>query len=471
MRILLVEDDQTTREFVLRGLREEGHTADGREALAHAVVAAYDVLIVDRMLPGLDGLSLVKALRSANVTAPAIFLTALGNVEDRIEGLRAGGDDYLVKPFAFAELSTRIAALARRPALQENETVLRAADVEVDLVRRTVTCAGQAIDLLPREFALLEHLMRRKGRVQTRTMLLESVWGITFEPQTNVVEIHISRLRAKLDRPFDRELIATVRGAGYRFEESATVAGLLAVRRLIRATPIRQALLLVTIFALVNLATLGGTYLKMRQDLAARLALDLAREVASYDLSATANALSLIVAAKARVTDPNDKVLVFLSAGGGQVGNALAVLQSGGLRLTPINGGPDLSNAGYLHEVRRLSDGVLVAAVSLQPLVSLRSTFLTLIGLSLLPTTAVALLLASVLAQRGGSQRSSTHWPGLRTATSPRAYQRKRGRPTWPASLPALTSWRPKTRPRQRLCVRSRPTLRTNCTCRCSASP
>jgi len=170
------------------------------------------------MLPELDGLSMVRALRAAHVTTPAIFLTSMSGVDDRIDGLRAGGDDYLVKPFSFGELAARIEALGRRPALQEVETVLRAGDLEMDLVRRSVTRAGQRIDLLPREFALLEHLLRHKGRVQTRTMLLEAVWDINFDPQTNVVETHVSRLRAKVDKPFDRELITTVRGAGYRIE-------------------------------------------------------------------------------------------------------------------------------------------------------------------------------------------------------------------------------------------------------------
>jgi len=158
----------------------------------------------------------IRALRSAKVATPAIFLTALGGVEDRIEGLRAGGDDYLVKPFAFGELTARIEVLARRSALSVTETVLTAGDLTMDLIARKVTRAGQVIDLLPREFALLEFLLRRKGRVQTRTMLLEGVWDLSFDPQTNVVETHISRLRAKVDKPFERELIHTVRGAGYR---------------------------------------------------------------------------------------------------------------------------------------------------------------------------------------------------------------------------------------------------------------
>ncbi|WP_037255400.1 winged helix-turn-helix domain-containing protein [Roseobacter sp. SK209-2-6] len=220
MKILVVEDDKTTGPYVAAGLREEGHTVDllanGREGLVQAAAADYDVLVLDRMLPDLDGLSLIKTLRGAGNRTPAIMLTAVSGVNDRIEGLEAGADDYLVKPFAFGELSARVAALARRPGLQQQETRLCVGDLEMDLVQHKVTRAGQEIPLLPREFTLLEHLLRRKGRVQTRTMLLEAVWDITFDPQTNVVETHISRLRAKVDRPFDNELIETVRGAGYR---------------------------------------------------------------------------------------------------------------------------------------------------------------------------------------------------------------------------------------------------------------
>ena len=207
MKLLVVEDDATTGTYIARGLREEGHTVDlvaeGREGLIQATSGAYDVLIVDRMLPEIDGLTLVKTLRGAGNLTPVLFLTAMGSVDDRISGLNAGGDDYLVKPFAFGELSARVTALARRPQA---------------MITRKVTRAGQEIDLLPREFALLEHLLRRKGRVQTRTMLLEAVWDISFDPMTNVVETHISRLRAKVDKPFDRELIQTVRGAGYRID-------------------------------------------------------------------------------------------------------------------------------------------------------------------------------------------------------------------------------------------------------------
>ena len=222
MKLLVIEDDATTGTYIARGLREEGHVVDlvqdGRTGLIQATGAGYDVLIVDRMLPGLDGLSLVKTLRGAGDMTPVLFLTAMGAVEDRIGGLNAGGDDYLVKPFAFGELSARVQALARRPKALDQETTLKAGDLEMDLLARKVTRAGQEIDLLPREFSLLEFLLRRKGRVQTRTMLLEGVWDISFDPMTNVVETHISRLRAKVDKPFDRELIQTVRGAGYKVE-------------------------------------------------------------------------------------------------------------------------------------------------------------------------------------------------------------------------------------------------------------
>ncbi|OAN77860.1 DNA-binding response regulator [Sulfitobacter sp. EhC04] len=220
MKLLVIEDDATTGRYIARGLREEGHivdlVADGREGLIAATAGGHDVLILDRMLPQVDGLTLLKTLRGAGSTVPVLLLTAMGDVEDRIEGLRAGADDYLAKPFVFGELSARVAALSRRPQAMEAETVLRAGDLEMNLITRTVTRAGQVLDLLPREFALLEHLLRRKGRVQTRTMLLEAVWDIGFDPGTNVVETHISRLRAKVDRPFDGELIQTVRGAGYR---------------------------------------------------------------------------------------------------------------------------------------------------------------------------------------------------------------------------------------------------------------
>lgn len=219
MKILLAEDDGETAEYIRKSLNSEGHSVDnvanGRDALVRATIQPYDLFIIDRMMPELDGLSLLKALRAAKIDAPAIFLTALDGVDARVEGLKAGADDYLVKPFAFAELSARVQALARRPALKSEETVLKVADLVLDLVRRTVNRAGVTIDLQPREFLLLEHLMRRTGRVQTRTMLLEAVWDFHFDPNTSVVETHISRLRAKIDKPFDRSLLHTIRGAGY----------------------------------------------------------------------------------------------------------------------------------------------------------------------------------------------------------------------------------------------------------------
>ncbi|MGX0876849.1 two-component system OmpR family response regulator [Roseovarius sp. MBR-154] len=222
MKLLVVEDDATTGAYIARGLREEGQSVDlvsnGRDGLIQATGGQYDVLIIDRMLPEIDGLTLVKTLRGAGNRTPVLFLTSLGSVEERVSGLNAGGDDYLVKPFAFGELSARVAALARRPHALDQATVLRAGPLEMDLIARTVTRDGQEIDLLPREFAILEYLMRRKGRVQTRTMLLEAIWDISFDPMTNVVETHISRLRAKVDKPFDTDLIKTVRGAGYRID-------------------------------------------------------------------------------------------------------------------------------------------------------------------------------------------------------------------------------------------------------------
>ena len=224
MRILLVEDDPETTRFVRKGLEEAGHVVDhagdGKEGLLLALDASHDVVVVDRMLPGLDGLSIVRSLRAADRTAPVLVLSALGEVDDRVEGLRAGGDDYLVKPFAFIELSARIEALARRRGGDEAPaTRLVVADLEMDLLARTVRRTGRAIDLQPREFRLLEHLMRHAGQVVTRTMLLEAVWDYHFDPQTNVIDVHVSRLRRKIDRGFDAPLIHTVRGAGYVIRE------------------------------------------------------------------------------------------------------------------------------------------------------------------------------------------------------------------------------------------------------------
>lgn len=219
MKILLVEDDAATGAYVKRGLEEHGHLVElaqnGRDGLFLSADGSYDVLIVDRMLPGLDGLGVVKAVRAAGVKTPVLFLTTMAGVGDRVEGLEAGGDDYLVKPFAFAELLARVNALARRPPIAEVQTLLRVADLEMDLIGRKVRRAGQAIDLQPREFKLLEYLMRNAGRVVTRTMLLENVWDFHFDPKTNIIETHISRLRSKIDKDFDAELLQTVRGAGY----------------------------------------------------------------------------------------------------------------------------------------------------------------------------------------------------------------------------------------------------------------
>ncbi len=219
MKILLLEDDPSVASHVMNGLKQMGHSVDcctdGRDGVVQATTHLYDVLVVDRMVPGLDGLGLVKAIRAAKISTPVLFLTALGGVDDRVEGLEAGGDDYLVKPFAFSELVARIHALARRPPMLTAETVLRAGDLEMDLATRKVVRGGTRIDLQPREFRLLEVLMRNRGRVMTRTMLLERVWDFHFDPKTSVVETHISRLRSKIDKPFSKELIRTERGIGY----------------------------------------------------------------------------------------------------------------------------------------------------------------------------------------------------------------------------------------------------------------
>lgn len=219
MRILLIEDDQRTADYVVRGLAESGHRcevlADGQDGLYQATRETYDVLVVDRMLPGLDGLSLVRALRAAKVMTPVLFLTSVAGVDDRVEGLDAGGDDYLVKPFAFSELLARVNALGRRPAAQAEITKLCVADLELDLLRRNASRAGKLIELQTKEFELLEFLMRNEGRVVTRTMLLERVWGFNFDPKTSVVETHISRLRAKIDKPFGAPLLHTIRNTGY----------------------------------------------------------------------------------------------------------------------------------------------------------------------------------------------------------------------------------------------------------------
>jgi len=219
MHVLLVEDDQQVASFLLRALREIGiladHATDGKEGLLQAAGGSYDVLIIDRMLPSLDGLAIVRTLRASGNNTPVLVLSALGEVDDRVEGLRAGGDDYLVKPFAFAELHARLEALMRRGVGETPETKLRVGDLEMNLLTREVTRAGRHIHIQPREFRLLEYLMRHEGQVVTRTMLLENVWDYHFDPQTNVIDVHVSRLRAKIDKEFDEPLLQTVRGAGY----------------------------------------------------------------------------------------------------------------------------------------------------------------------------------------------------------------------------------------------------------------
>jgi two-component system OmpR family response regulator len=219
MKVLVIEDDPETAAYIANGLIEHGHVVDhagdGREGLFLASGGGYDVAIVDRMLPALDGLKLVKNLRDEGIGTAVLFLTNLGGIDDRVEGLDAGGDDYLVKPFAFSELLARVNALGRRPAISAAETVLRVADLEMDLLKRSVTRDGRVIELQPREFKLLECLMRHADRVVTRTMLLEMVWDFHFDPKTNIVETHMSRLRAKVDRDFANALIHTVRGSGY----------------------------------------------------------------------------------------------------------------------------------------------------------------------------------------------------------------------------------------------------------------
>jgi two-component system OmpR family response regulator len=220
MRILVVEDDKDVAGFVIKGLREAGHVVEhadnGRDGLFMAASENFDAIVLDRMLPGgIDGLRLLETLRAQNNNTPVLFLSALAQVDDRVRGLKAGGDDYLTKPFAFAELLARVEALARRGKGEGPTTKLVAGDLEMDLLSRGVTRAGQKIDLQPREFRLLEFLMRHAGQVVTRTMLLEGVWDYHFDPQTNVIDVHVSRLRQKVDKPFATPMIHTVRNAGY----------------------------------------------------------------------------------------------------------------------------------------------------------------------------------------------------------------------------------------------------------------
>ena len=223
MRVLVIEDDAEVAAYILKSLSEAGHIGthadNGKDGLVMATSDDYDALVVDRMLPGPDGLTIIRTLRASDDHTPALILSALGDVDDRVKGLKAGGDDYLVKPFAAAELMARLEALTRRGGGGATaETELHVADLEMDLLSRTVRRAGQPIELQPREFRLLEYLMRNAGSVVTRTMLLENVWDYHFDPQTNVIDVHISRLRSKIDKPFDDALLHTVRGAGYRLQ-------------------------------------------------------------------------------------------------------------------------------------------------------------------------------------------------------------------------------------------------------------
>ena len=219
MKILVAEDDKRSAEFLQKGLAQEGHSVecvtDGRDALSYCLYNPCDMLILDRMMPGMDGLTVLKSLRAAGRRLPVIFLTAMGDVDDRVEGLLAGGDDYLVKPFHFSELMARVTALGRRPQVVAQATKLAVHDLELDLLSHTATRAGTTIELQAKEYALLEILMRNAGRIITKTMLLEQVWDFNFDPKTTVVETHMSRLRTKIDKPFDVLLIHTTRNSGY----------------------------------------------------------------------------------------------------------------------------------------------------------------------------------------------------------------------------------------------------------------
>lgn len=219
MQLLVIEDDAKTAAYLCKGLKESGHNvdhaSDGKDGLFMAMESEYDVIVIDRMLPELDGLSVIRTLRSAKKKTPVLVLSALGEVDDRVQGLKAGSDDYLVKPFAFSELMARLEALTRRSDGDSSETGLKVGGLEMDLLSREVRREGTLIELQPREFRLLEYLMRHAGQVVTRTMLLENVWDYHFDPQTNVIDVHISRLRGKIDRDFEQPLLQTIRGAGY----------------------------------------------------------------------------------------------------------------------------------------------------------------------------------------------------------------------------------------------------------------
>jgi len=219
-KVLIIEDDKATANYIKKSMREAGFTTDqaedGRDGLFHAIEGQYDAIILDRMLPNVDGMSILGAIRAAKIETPVIILSALGTPEDRVDGLLAGSDDYLVKPFAFAELLARVNLLVRKGSKSEVESVLECGDLMVDLLSRKVTRNGKSIDLQPREFRLLEFMLRHAEQVVTRTMLLEGVWDYHFDPGTNVIDVHVSRLRKKIDDDFDKPLIHTVRGTGYR---------------------------------------------------------------------------------------------------------------------------------------------------------------------------------------------------------------------------------------------------------------
>ena len=224
MRVLVVEDDREAAGWLVKGLKEEGHVVDhaanGSDGLAMAREQVHDVIIMDRMLPGMDGLSVISELRKEHIATPVLILSALGEVDDKVIGLRAGGDDYLAKPYAFNELLARVETLARRKSAEPHKTRLQVGDLEIDLLARTAKRAGEDILLQPREFKLLEYLMRNAGSVVTRTMLLENVWNYHFDPQTNVIDVHISRLRSKIDKGYDEPILQTVRGAGYMIRDT-----------------------------------------------------------------------------------------------------------------------------------------------------------------------------------------------------------------------------------------------------------
>ncbi|WP_417321180.1 response regulator transcription factor [Emcibacter sp.] len=225
MRILVVEDDETVRSYILKGLSEHGHTVEqvgsGRDGLFMAATEEFDAIVLDRMLPPPDGMTILKTLRASGIQTPVLILSALGDVDDRVEGLKTGGDDYLIKPFQFSELMARLEVIAKRHnPRQSAETTLKVADLELDLQKHKVTKNGQTIEFQPREFRLLEYIMRNRGKLVTRTMLLEQVWDYHFDPETNVIDVHISRIRSKIDDKGKASFIETVRGSGYIFREN-----------------------------------------------------------------------------------------------------------------------------------------------------------------------------------------------------------------------------------------------------------